>query len=493
LCGKARFRDVQLALKLTLILLIVFPCALLAGIRFQRDLELEWYEQARSEDLESLAIALRSGVDLAWQSGGRAAAEAFLRAQNRQAEHELSLVRLDQLSSARGGRLLSESALSAARRGEHVFWSDRTHNPVTILSYASLGLAEEPELGLEIVSPMIDEEPYVRRSLLGFAQTTGAMTLIAVFIAAAIGNRVITRPLRRIITRARAVGAGDLSVNFGIPQGDEIGALSNELNNMVRQLAAARVQIAAETEQRVRAVEELRMSDRLATVGTLAAGVAHELGTPLHVAAGRARRIAALADVPAQARSDAEVVRAQCERMRGIVQQLLDYARRPSRTPSSVSITSSVTRITSMLDEMAQRHDARIELQLPDDELVLPVHAELFEQALTNLVVNALQAMPDGGAVTVSASRVARGADESSAASDWICVAVQDQGTGIAPELRERLFDPFFTTKEVGQGTGLGLFIAYGIVQEHGGFIEVESHQGRGSKFEIYLPSGVST
>ncbi len=233
------------------------------------------------------------------------------------------------------------------------------------------------------------------------------MTLMAVFIAAALGHRIITRPLRRIVTQARNVGAGDLSVSFDVPQGDEIGALSSELNNMVRQLAQARAQIAAETERRLR-----RGGPAHRPIAwrrwALAAGVAHELETPLHVATGRARRIAALADAPAQATQRCEVVRAQCERMRGIVHMVLDYARRPSGTPSAASLTESVRRVASMLEEMATRHLARLQLRLAESQLVLPIHAELFEQALINLVVNAFQAMPNGGAITISASQVER-------------------------------------------------------------------------------------
>jgi signal transduction histidine kinase len=115
-----------------------------------------------------------------------------------------------------------------------------------------------------------------------------------------------------------------------------------------------------------------------------------------------------------------------------------------------------------------------------------------IQQVLTNLVVNAIQATNDGGKVTIGVTqeRISSPAQESTAAADYYCLCVSDTGTGIPDAVRSRLFEPFVTTKEVGQGTGLGLSIAYGIVQEHQGWIDVQSALGRGSQFRVYLPEG---
>lgn len=483
--------DVKLALKLTLTLLVVFPCALLLGIRVQRELEIEWYEQARSRDLESLALALRAGVEQAFATDGQKSAESFIKHyESAEQGSRLRLLSPAELARQSGAEHLA-AQLSTLKAGDHLAWSDHSTEPSTISSYTLLGLGNSPQLGLWVVRPMISEEPYIHATLAGFAETTGGMTLLAVFIAMGIGNHLITRPLQSIITQARRVGAGDLSVTFSISQKDEMGTLAGELNNMVRQLADAHRRIAEEAEARIRTIEQLRWSDRLGTVGTLAAGIAHELGTPLHVAGGRARRIATTAGVPDSARHDAEVVRAQCDRMRGIVQQFLGYARRPSTELRAVSVNQLVHKVASLLQPVAHRKGSRFQLELAKEETLVPMHAELLEQALTNVAVNALQAMPEGGAVTVSTQRIRRPSSQQGTDAleqEWLCIGVEDEGTGISAEVRDRMFDPFFTTKQVGEGTGLGLFIAYGIVQEHGGFMDVKSDEGKGARIDIYLP-----
>ena len=125
-----------------------------------------------------------------------------------------------------------------------------------------------------------------------------------------------------------------------------------------------------------------------------------------------------------------------------------------------------------------------------ESKLICCVDAGQIQQVLTNLIVNAIQATPAGGRVTVGATRkhCRPPAGETAAEGNYCCLTVEDTGQGISEDVRKRLFEPFVTTKEIGQGTGLGLSIAYGIVQEHGGWIGVQSEVGRGSRFQVYLP-----
>jgi two-component system, NtrC family, sensor kinase len=263
------------------------------------------------------------------------------------------------------------------------------------------------------------------------------------------------------------------------------------MNAMCVRLSAAQANAAAEAEARVKALEQLRHADRLMIVGKLAAGLAHELGTPLNVITGRSQIIcdARPGDgelVPASAR----VIADQAAKMADILRQLLDFARhRPAqRTP--LRLAGLVRKSVDLLQAMARKRGVSLEMSA-EVEPVVSVDPAQLQQALANLIVNAVDAMPRGGAVTIGVSQtiVHAPADAGGIATDCARIDVADAGEGISPEALPHIFEPFFTTKDVGEGTGLGLSVTYGIVKEHKGWIEVTSEPGRGSRFSIFLPT----
>ena len=236
-----------------------------------------------------------------------------------------------------------------------------------------------------------------------------------------------------------------------------------------------------EREQALRrlAVDQLRHAERLNVIGTLAAGVAHELGTPLNVIAG-------CAELLAEDSSDERVHRRtrmileQIAKVSAIIRHLLDFGHRNGVTRARVDLNAVATATTEMLQSTARKKDIAVVLELGDPVSVMGNAGEL-EQVLSNLIVNAIQAM-EHGVVHVAVLAQQR------AGRRVACIEVADQGSGIAPADLSRIFDPFFTTKGVGEGTGLGLSVSYGIVQDHGGAIEVASEPGRGSRFTVVLP-----
>src|SRR5262249_4364200 len=234
----------------------------------------------------------------------------------------------------------------------------------------------------------------------------------------------------------------------------------------------------------------LRHADRLNTVGKLASGIAHELGTPLNVVSGRARMIASGDLDGREVKESAETIVAQADRMVRIIRQLLDFARRRTAQKAPESLPELARRTVALLGPIADERGVTLEVAEGGGPLRAEVDAVQLEQALTNLVVNGIQAMPKGGTVTVSVSRerARPPADHGGTEQDWVKIEVADQGVGMAPETRAHVFEPFFTTKPVGEGTGLGLAVTYGIVQEHGGWIDVASELGAGSRFRVYLP-----
>ena len=343
---------------------------------------------------------------------------------------------------------------------------------------------------LEFVESIGEQREFVAASRRQILAATVAIVLASATAVYWFGVWYVGRPMQRLRDRLRAVAGGDFDTTLDLAQNDEIGDLAREIDGMCHGLADARAALAQETEARMNALERLRHSDRLTTIGQLAAGVAHELGTPLSVITGRAEMIVSGEAGGERATASAQVIVDQAAHMAGLIRQLLDFSRQRGPRFGLVSVRAVCARTADTLAVVARRRGVTIVTALADDPLLASADEHQLEQALVNLLVNAIQAMPDGGRVEVtSTERRARPPGEGRPESDFICVTVADQGPGIPPEHLARLFEPFFTTKDPGEGTGLGLSVAHGIVRDHGGWIEVESEVGRGSRFSLYLPA----
>jgi signal transduction histidine kinase len=292
--------------------------------------------------------------------------------------------------------------------------------------------------------------------------------------------------MRALTEQARRIGTGDLSRRITVTQRDEVGTLARELNATCDRLVAANERVRSETEARIATLDQLRHADRLKTVGQLASAVAHELGTPLNVVGGRAKLIAKGGLGTREIDENARIIAAQADRMATIIRQLLDFARRRNLNRTVGDLRDLVTRTADMLTVFARGRKVVLELDVPSEPVLFATDPGQFQQALTNVLVNGIQAMPQGGTLRVHVER--RGPE-----AEPFAIVVEDEGTGIAPDHLPRLFEPFFTTKGVGEGTGLGLAVAYGIIREHGGHIDVTSTLGQGSRFEIVLPAVAAT
>jgi signal transduction histidine kinase len=313
-------------------------------------------------------------------------------------------------------------------------------------------------------------------------------------IATVVNFWFVGRPLQLLRDKARRAGSGDFSLPLSLRQHDEIGDLARELNAMCERLAEGRRRLDAETEARIAALEQLRHTDRLATVGQLAAGVAHELGTPLNVVSARAHSIAA-ADVPRQELiTNANIIGEQADRMTAIIQQLLDFSRRHTAKIAVADVRHVITQTLDLLSSVADKANITVHCDIGNTPILAAVDANQIQQALTNIVLNGIQAMTQGGALRISAGsrRTSAPAPDDGPESEYVCITVEDSGMGIPADRLQHIFEPFFTTKAVGEGTGLGLAVAHGIVAEHGGWIAVESTVGGGSRFSIFLPQSTA-
>jgi two-component system NtrC family sensor kinase len=346
------------------------------------------------------------------------------------------------------------------------------------------------EGALEISEPLTPHEERSRAEVRAVMVRAGLGAAVSIAAVSAFGFLLIGRPMRRLSEMAKRIGAGDLQGRLQIRQRDEIGQLASEMNQMCSRLQAANERVGEETAARIGALEQLRHVDRLRTVGTLASGIAHELGTPLNVVSGRAKMVATGEAAGADAAESGRIIVDQVERITKIIRQLLDFARRRTPDRGSHVLAPVVEQTLNLLRPMAGKRQVELSVETEGNGLSADVDVGQVQQALTNLVVNGLQAMPRGGRLTVALRRqqAVPPAGIPGPAAAYAVITVRDQGVGIPPEMIPRVFEPFFTTKDVGEGTGLGLSVAYGIARDHGGWIAVESAVGQGSTFSLFLP-----
>lgn len=310
-----------------------------------------------------------------------------------------------------------------------------------------------------------------------------------------LGVKLVGRPLDQLAEKAERVGAGDLSGPLDLRGAGELSDLARRLNRMCEDLAASRARTEEESERKLLALGQLRHADRLKTVGRLAAGIAHELGTPLNVISGRAAMINNGTLSTDEVNESAGIIYSQAGRMAGIIRQLLDFARRGTSEKRILSIDSTVSTTCKLLEPAANESNVTLEASFGADRpYSVRGNESEIQQVISNLLMNAIQSMPQGGTVRVEVSQSLVPPQEQACAppTAHIRVAVIDEGVGIAEGDLQRIFEPFFTTKDVGRGTGLGLSIVYGIIEDHGGWVEAESRPGDGSRFTIHIPEARS-
>lgn len=300
--------------------------------------------------------------------------------------------------------------------------------------------------------------------VLAFLLTTG----MAVAIGYAVSSRIVS-PLRRLEETTKRVAKGDFSP---VPPGVEPG----ELESLVRAFNMMTKEIESRQEQLVQA-------RKLASVGTLTSGVAHELNNPLSNILTTVQRLREEeADLsPGERDRLLNLAERETGRATEIVRKLLDFAREQPAERTIQSVSGLVAEAVELVRNQAAIQGVDVEIRVPAGVPEVLVARGEIQQVLVNLFLNAIQAMPDGGTLSVEARR---GQDS------FVEIAVRDTGRGIPPEHLDRIFDPFFTTKGVREGTGLGLSVSYGIVRRHGGTILVQSEVGKGSTLTVRLPAG---
>lgn len=309
---------------------------------------------------------------------------------------------------------------------------------------------------------------------------TVSLTLVIVLIPL-VSRRYVSRPLAELSRRISLFSAEEEEMHLDV-HGNEVELLTEEFRWLYQQLATARQRLRDEHERKIDLERQLRHSDKLATIGTLASGLAHEIGTPLNVIRGRAENLLSADANPPKTTERLKTIVGQIDRITEIVRMLLDFSSRRELAQHPRDVREIINATLNFLQTEAQRRGVRFVADLPGEPLIVKCEAGQLQQVFINLAVNALDAMSaEGGTLRITAE-----ADRASM-PHYLRLLFEDSGPGVAEADRERIFDPFFTTKEPGKGTGMGLAISQSIVREHDGKIEVERGR-KGARFVVTLP-----
>lgn len=361
-----------------------------------------------------------------------------------------------------------------------------------LLTYIPVKVSPAQSGALEISESLSSMSDYIHTTIVRTLGITGAMILISIFVVAVLGYRVVGRRLQHLAQVARGIGSGDLVNRTHLTGHDELTELGRAMNIMSDQLLESQERVQRETAARIGALVQLRHEDRLKTVGRLASGMAHELGTPLNVVSGHAGLIATGAVSEEEIINSAGIIKGQAERMTALIKQLLNFSRRSTVDQEIIDIYQLVKQTADLIMPLSQKQNVRTHLVPSDETLLARVNSGQIQQVLINIINNALHAVKAGGAIEMKIVRYNKSdAEERADVNSYIKIEIRDDGDGIPEEDLPHIFEPFFTTKDVGEGTGLGLSIAYGIVREYDGWIEVTSGIGQGSCFSIYLPEEI--
>ncbi len=314
-------------------------------------------------------------------------------------------------------------------------------------------------------------------------------------------HRLIYVPLRDLETGAKRLASGNLEQPVPVRSEDEFGELAASFNAMTAALRNSRLELqewGRTLEQKVeKRTQELRIAEaeaargeKLASVGLLAAGIAHELNNPLTGILTFTSLIRKNLPDGSTDAEDLDLVIKETKRCAAIIKRLLDFAREKTPEKKFTDINQLILVTARLIERPANLRDIDIEMDLDPDLPQVWADADQITQVIMNMLVNAQHAIEDKGSITVRTRTAQKtpGVEPGEQPQPMVEVAIIDTGCGIPHKNLKRIFDPFFTSKEVGKGTGLGLSVSHGIVSAHGGMIEVESEVGEGTTFRIFLP-----
>ena len=367
-------------------------------------------------------------------------------------------------------------------------WIDDDHHPPRLVATAPTA---DPEPPLALVRHLDDVRGAVADARRGLALFFVSILLFITLVGYGVYSFIVIRPLRALGVATQRAAAGDLATPVEVLPANEFGDVGHQFNQMLQRLDDQRHELERQLKATQRANEDLTRaqrslvrSEKMASVGHLAAGIAHEVGNPLAAVMGYTELLQD-PDLSDDERRDlARRSLDQLQRIRSIIRQLLDYSRADAPDePRAVDLAPLIEEAVHLVS--ATGRGAHTTMDLAIDEDLPPVRAVAgeLEQVLVNLLLNAVEAMADAD-LDDPRLRLAAHVDD-----DHLVIDLIDQGPGVDEELVDQIFDPFFTTRPPGEGTGLGLAIAHRLVDRVQGTLALKpSHEDRGAHFQIRLP-----
>ncbi len=340
---------------------------------------------------------------------------------------------------------------------------------------------------------------------MGMIELSLVFVLLAAACVSVLVHRLVYAPLRDLEAGAKRLASGNLEQPIPVRSGDEFGQVAGSFNAMTTALweSQSKLREAARTleqkvEERTRQLREAEAEatqhEKLAAVGLLASGVAHEINNPLTGVLTFSHLVRQkMADGSAEA-EDMDLVIRETKRCASIVRRLLDFARQKTPEMKFTNLNTVIEDAKRFIERSAHLHDTVITIELDPDLPQVWADEDQMKQVVMNMLVNAQHATEGGGSISIRSRRhpVPMSPEPGAEPVEMVEISILDTGCGIPQRDLQRIFDPFFTSKEVGKGTGLGLSVSHGIVEAHGGTIKVESTVGKGSAFRVYLPIAVA-
>ncbi|WP_372682916.1 cache domain-containing protein [Desulfosarcina sp.] len=358
-------------------------------------------------------------------------------------------------------------------------WTDRAQvlSDWYITAYEPITDIFEQRVGMLYVGALEAKYLDVRKRAINVFALITVGGVLSAFVLGWFLTGIIMRPLNRLIRASVEISKGNFSPDIKPISKSDMGILQREFLNMINAL------IEREKRQKEESEICLIQSEKQASVGKLAAGVAHEINNPLTAVLTFAHLILRRKDLPDEVRTDLETITTQTERVRKIVKSLLDFSRQSQLHPEPVDLNRQIAKSIKLLGNQALIKGVDLNFNAESGLPTFTLDRNLCQSVWINMIINALDATEPGGKIEVSTRQAE--ADGKQGAE----IIIRDTGSGIQPEIMDKLFDPFFTTKEVGKGTGLGLSVSAGIIERHGGTVKVASTLGEGTSFTIWLPA----
>ena len=382
-----------------------------------------------------------------------------------------------------------------------------------------LHLGTKPIGGIRLVSSLDEAQSFLNKKRNRAMILTFFSILVLLITLTILFGKLVGDPVQRLVEAMSRAENGDLEAEAHIQSGDELGKLGRNFNRMLRTIRETHEQniellrqvhqfneeltrrIEAATSELAKRNEELKLlnealfesqrqlsqSEKLAAVGQVTATMAHQIGTPLNSISGYIQLILQDGNLRSKDRDRLKIVESQLDRLADSVKSLLSFTRQPKPQLKSLDVNDVLEELIHLSEPWFLARNVKLSANLSSNLPPVLGDSTHLQTVFLNLITNALDAMPQGGVLTIKTHRAP--SPPSSEDTEWLEISIADTGIGITEETKRRIFDPFFTTKKVGEGTGLGLAICAKIIKEHSGSIEVKSEVGKGSTFFISIPT----